>query len=98
MTAGVAKARKSVIFRVEGDDASIAVGELGPEGSAQVISTSSDTEALALEEVGQDLVGVNFLVAELRILPDLRGGVIRHHAVLLGIPPRVAVGTDKPLC
>jgi hypothetical protein len=72
MAAGMPQAGQSVKLGVERHGASFSILELGPEGSAKVVGTAYDVEALLLEEVGEDLVGVDLLVADLRVLPDLQ--------------------------
>lgn len=68
----MAQAGQGVKLGVERHGASFSILELGSEGSAQVVGTACDVEALLLEEVGEDLVGVDLLVADLRVLPDLQ--------------------------
>jgi hypothetical protein len=67
----MAQTRKSIVLGVERDNTAFTVGELSTEGCAQVICLAGDVEALIFEEVCEDLVGVDFLVADLRVLPDL---------------------------
>ena len=89
------QAGQGVELGVERYGASFAVLELGLEGSAQVVGTACDVEALLLEEVGEDLVGMDLLVADLRVLPDLYAVlelitlpcIVRPRAITGGLPP-----------
>lgn len=71
MATSMSKARKSIVFRVERDGTSFAVGELGLESGAQVVGAARDLEALLLKVVREDLVGVDLLVSDFGVLPDL---------------------------
>lgn len=95
MATGMTQAGQGVELGVERYGASFAVLELGLEGSAQVVGTACDVEALLLEEVGEDLVGMDLLVADLRVLPDLYAVlelitlpcIVRPRAITGGLPP-----------
>lgn len=86
VAASMANAGEGVVFRVEGHGAALAVGELGLEGGAEVVGAAGHGETLFLEEVGEDLVSVDLLVAEFRVLPDLEAVLARFPVQFGRIP------------
>ena len=82
MTAGVANVRQGVVLAQHGD-----LGALAPrpglEGRRHAVGPSDRCEPLLVEDVGQDLVGVVFLVAQLRVRMDVVGGGEQHLGELI---------------